>query len=57
MFNSNKNNRRPESLCLENLREGLEGLMVNPLPKEFWRKEVSAASKKKGGKKGGKKKK
>merc|ERR1711871_759234 len=29
---------RPESICIENLREGLEGLMLNPLPKEFWRK-------------------
>lgn len=45
---------RPESLCLENLREGLEGLMVNPLPKEFWRKELAPA---KGGKKGKKGKK
>ena len=46
---------RPESICIENLREGLEGLMLNPLPKEFWRKEL-APLKKGGGKKGKKKK-
>ena len=48
---------RPESICLENLREGLEGLMLNPLPKVFWRKELAPI--KGGGKKGkkGKKKK
>lgn len=41
---------RPEALCLENLRETAgEGLMANPLPKEFWRAFVM--SKKKGGKK------
>ena len=46
---------RPESLCAENLKGPYEGLMVNPLPKEYWRKLVKAG--KKGGKKGGKKKK
>ena len=47
---------RPESLCLENLREGPEGLMLNPLPKEMWRKEVKGGGGKKKGKKGKKKK-
>ena len=47
---------RPESICLENLREGLEGLMTNPLPKEFWRKELAPAKGGKKGKKGKKKK-
>eukprot|EP00598_Pedospumella_elongata_P000366 CAMPEP_0184973908 /NCGR_PEP_ID=MMETSP1098-20130426/5512_1 /TAXON_ID=89044 /ORGANISM="Spumella elongata, Strain CCAP 955/1" /LENGTH=756 /DNA_ID=CAMNT_0027496413 /DNA_START=91 /DNA_END=2361 /DNA_ORIENTATION=- len=44
---------RPEAICLENLREEKEGLMVNPNPTEMWRKFTA----KKGGKKGGKKKK
>lgn len=46
---------RPEAICLEGLREEKEGLMVNPLPKELWRKAV-VGSKKSGGKKGKKKK-
>lgn len=45
---------RPEAICLEGLREGKEGLMVNPLPQELWRKAVVGS--KKGGKKGKKKK-
>lgn len=45
---------KPESICLEGLREEKEGLMMNPNPPEFWRKMVV---KKGGGKKGGKKKK
>lgn len=28
---------RPELVCAENLRSGSEGLMENPLPKEYWR--------------------
>ena len=48
---------KPESICLEDLRQGLEGLMVNPLPKEYWRKEMAPSKKKgKGGKGKGKKK-
>jgi len=44
---------RPEIICLENLRGGNEGLMVNPLPKEYWRKSIldKMASKKKSKKK------
>jgi hypothetical protein len=45
---------RPEAICLEGLREEKEGLMVNPLPKEMWRKMT--VGKKGGGKKGKKKK-
>eukprot|EP01034_Spumella_vulgaris_P034795 gene34795-42915_t len=46
---------RPEAICLENLRDNAtEGLMVNPLAKEFWRKFSMKGGKKKGG---GKKKK
>ena len=49
---------KPEALCLENLREATEGLMVNPLPKELWRKfTMSKKGKGGGGKKKGKKKK
>ena len=44
---------KPEAICLEGLREEKEGLMLNPLPREMWRK--MAAGKK--GKKGKKKKK
>jgi len=44
---------RPEAICLENLRNEKEGLMINPNPREFWRKFTA----KKGGKKGKKKKK
>ena len=44
---------KPDAICLENLRDEKEGLMVNPNPPELWRK--FSASKK--GKKGGKKKK
>lgn len=44
---------RPEAICLENLRSEKEGLMINPNPREFWRKFTA----KKGGKKGKKKKK
>ena len=46
---------RPEAICLENLREETEGLMINPNPREMWRKMT--AGKKGGGKKGKKKKK
>jgi hypothetical protein len=46
---------KPEALCLEQLREEKEGLMVNPNPPEYWRK--CNLSKKGGGKKGKKKKK
>jgi hypothetical protein len=45
---------RPEAICLEGLREEKEGLMVNPLPREMWRKMT--VGKKGGGKKGKKKK-
>ena len=46
---------RPEAVSLENLRESeLEGLWVNPMPREFWRK-VTMPKAKRGG--GGKKKK
>ena len=47
---------KPESICQEGLRKPGEGLMVNPLPEEFWRKGVEGGGKKKGGKKGKKKK-
>ena len=46
---------RPEAVCLENSKNPIEGLMTNPLPKEYWRKMVVAGKKKKKG--GGKKKK
>jgi hypothetical protein len=47
---------RPEAICLEGTKTATEGLMVNPLPKEYWRSGVAAGKKKK--KKGaGKKKK
>ncbi len=45
----------PEAISLENMREsGREGLMVNPVPKEFWRQTNFAAGGGKGkkGKKG-----
>jgi hypothetical protein len=44
----------PEAISLENMREsGKEGLMVNPVPKEYWRQtNFKAAGKKGGGKKG-----
>lgn len=45
---------RPEVICLENLREASEGLMINPLPKECWRSckiEGTDTKKKKKGKK------
>lgn len=44
---------RPEAICLENMRDEAEGLMVNPMPRELWRKFTAG---KKGGKKGKKKK-
>lgn len=45
---------KPEAVCLEGLREDKEGLMMNPLPREYWRVcKIKGA----GGKKGGKKKK
>ena len=46
---------RAEAICLEGTKNPVEGLMTNPLPKEYWRKIVAAAKKKK--KKGGGKKK
>ena len=47
---------KPDAICQEQLRNPQAGLMENPLPKEFWRKQVSdGGGKKKGGK--GKKKK
>jgi hypothetical protein len=45
---------RPEAICLENLRDEKEGLMINPNPREMWRKFVAGGGK---GKKGGGKKK
>lgn len=45
---------RPEAICLEGTKNPIEGLMTNPLPKEYWRKLVAAVKKKKkngGGKK------
>lgn len=45
---------KPEAVCLEALRDEKEGLMVNPLPRELWRKFVM---KKGGSKKKGKKRK
>lgn len=41
---------KPEAICLEGLREGAEGLMVNPLPPHLWRRLAA-------GKKGKKKRK
>jgi hypothetical protein len=47
---------RPEAICLENAKDSVEGLMVNPIPREFWRSgAVKSAAKK--AKKSGKKKK
>mgnify|MGYP003973316087 CR=1 FL=1 len=48
---------RPESICLEGLKRPGEGLMVNPLPEEFWRKGLEGGKGKKGKKGKGKKKK
>ena len=47
----------PEAICLEGLRSSsVEGLMLNPLPPEFWKKSgAGGGEKKKGG--GGKRKK
>jgi hypothetical protein len=45
---------RPLPVCLENLKDALEGLMENPLPKEEWRvypKESTGGGKKKKSKK------
>ena len=45
----------PDAVCMEGIRAtSLEGLMLNPLPKEFWK---HTGKKKKGGGGGGKKKK
>lgn len=41
---------RPEAICLENLRQEAEGLMVNPVPQEYWRKVAMAKKGKKSGK-------
>ena len=38
---------RPETFCKENLREDREGLMENPLPKEYWRDTATDKKKKK----------
>ena len=46
----------PDAICQEGLRDSsMEGLMINPLPPELWRKVAGAKKVKKGG--GGKKKK
>ena len=46
----------PDAVCMEGIRAtSLEGLMLNPLPKEFWKH--TGGKKKKGGGGGGKKKK
>lgn len=37
---------RPEAICLENMRENGERLMVNPLPEEYWRQAVFTGMKK-----------
>eukprot|EP00388_Colpodella_angusta_P030022 GDKK01018367.1.p2 GENE.GDKK01018367.1~~GDKK01018367.1.p2 ORF type:complete len:103 (-),score=24.58 GDKK01018367.1:101-409(-) len=42
---------RPEAICLENMREEKEGLMINPNPPEMWRKFTAGKKGKKGGKK------
>lgn len=48
---------RSEDICLENMKDPVEGLMTNPLPKEFWRQMVVKKSGKKlGGRKTKKKK-
>lgn len=41
---------RPEAICLENMKAPGDGLMVNPVPMEYWRKVVDYNAKKKGGK-------
>ncbi len=46
---------KPEAICLEELRNEQEGLMLNPNPKELWRQCNVGGGKKKGGKKGKKK--
>ncbi len=46
---------KPEAICLESMREtAAEGLMNNPLPKEYWR-AFTAGKKSKGKKKRSKK--
>ena len=49
---------RPEAICLENSKNATEGLMINPLPKEYWRAGVKKGikKKKKGAKEGKNKK-
>jgi hypothetical protein len=42
---------RPEAICLEELRENKDGLMLNPNPEEYWRKFKVAKGKKGKGKK------
>jgi hypothetical protein len=43
-----------QTICLEGLKDNVEGLMINPLPKELWRKAVIVSG---GGGSGKKKKK
>jgi hypothetical protein len=38
---------RIEAICLENTKNATEGLMVNPLPKEYWRAVIQGGKKKK----------
>jgi uncharacterized protein YsxB (DUF464 family) len=47
---------KPEAICLEGLQEDKKRLMINPNPREFWRKFLSKGKKGKRGKKGKKKK-
>lgn len=42
---------KPEAVCLEGLKSETEGLMVNPLPREYWRVMAMGKGKKKRGKK------
>lgn len=42
---------RPEAICLEELRDNKDGLMLNPNPEEYWRKFKTVKSKKGKGKK------
>lgn len=42
-----------QTICMEGLKDNVEGLMVNPLPKELWRTVVMVGT---GGGGGGKKK-
>lgn len=37
---------KPEAICLENLRDEKEGLMINPIAKQYWRRFVMAKGKK-----------